>query len=353
MLPTGMEFPTNASLSFTRAGNALVLNIAPPPEDTVPADSLVGKARFDLWHYKDPQLQPTQLLQLNQTRNRTYQAIYNLATKKLVQLTTDSFPSVQLSDDAKVGMQSTSVPYDVERMWGDGGNDIYVVDPATGTRKLIAKKISGNAQLSTAGKYIAYFDKTHWYTYNVATGKTTDITGPVKDVHFDQETWSTPDDPSAWGVAGWTKDDRSVLLNDRFDIWELDPNGMRPAVVLTDSSGRRENMTLRLINLDRDAEERYVPTDEQVWLSAFDEDTKASGFYRARLDARRAPQRVVMDKVRYGPPSKAHDADEYLVTKSTFVDFPNLWVGPTSRRSRRSPTRIPGRRSTTGAPRSW
>ena len=327
MLPTGMEFPANASLSFTRAGNALVLNIAPPAEDTVPADSLVGKARFDLWHYKDPQLQPTQLLQLNQTRNRTYQAVYNLATKRVVQLTSDSFPSVQLSDDAKVGMQSTSVPYDVERMWGAGGNDIYVVDPATGTRKVIAKEITGNAQLSVGGKYIAYFDKTHWYTYNVATGRISDVTGPVKNVHFDQETWSTPDDPSAWGIAGWTKDDRSVLLNDRFDIWDVDPNGARPAVVLTDSLGRRDNMTLRLINLDRDAEERYVPTDEQLWLSAFDEDTKESGFYRARLDTRRAPQRVLLDKVRYGPPSKARDADEYMVTRSTFVDFPNLWVG--------------------------
>ena len=180
-----------------------------------------------------------------------------------MQLTSDSFPSVQLSDDAKVGMQSTSVPYDVERMWGAGGNDIYVVDPATGTRKLIAKEITGNAQLSTAGKYIAYFDKTHWYTYNVATGKIADVTGPVKNVHFDQETWSTPDDPSAWGVAGWTKDDRSLLLNDRFDIWDVDPNGTRPAVVLTDSLGRRENMTLRLINLDRDDEERYVPTENR------------------------------------------------------------------------------------------
>ena len=328
MLPEGMRFPDTFNVSLTRNGTALQFAIAPPAEDTVPADSLVGKARYDLWHWKDPALQPTQLLQANQARNRTYTAVYHLATKKLLQLTGDSFPSVQLSDDAKTGLQSTAVPYDIERMWGDGGNDVYHLDPLTGTRKLIAKKITGTAQLSPGGKYIAYFDKGHWNTFHVATGKVTNITAPAAGVHFEQETWSTPDDPSPWGIAGWTKDDRSVLVNDRFDIWELDPTGARPPLVLTDSLGRRENLTLRLLSLGRDPDERSVDPAQPAWLSAFDEDTKASGFYRTTLDARRAPEKVVMADVRYGTPSKAKDADVYLVTRSTFVEFPNLWVGP-------------------------
>ena len=328
MLPEGMRFPDNVNVSFTRAGNALQFGIAMPAEDSIPADSLVGKARYDLWHWKDPQLQPTQLLQVNQARNRTYTTLYNLATKKLIQLTSDSFPSVQFSDDAKVGLQSTSVPYAIESMWGDGGNDVHSVDPATGARKLIATKITGNAQLSPGGKYVIYFDKTDWHTYNLTTGKVTDITGAATSVHFEQETWSTPDDPSAWGVAGWTKDDRTVLINDRFDVWEVDPTGAKPPVVLTDSLGRRENMTLRLLDLGTDDEERFVDTSKPTWLSAFDEDSKASGFYRTRLDTRRAPEKVVMADVRYGTPSKARNADTYLVTKGTFVDFPNLYVGP-------------------------
>jgi dipeptidyl aminopeptidase/acylaminoacyl peptidase len=328
MLPEGMRFPESFNVSLNRAGTALQFAIAPPPEDTVPADSLVGKSRYDLWHYKDPVLQPTQLLQVNQARNRTYQTVYHLATKKLIQLTSDSFPSVQLSEDGKFGMQSTNVPYDVERMWGDGGNDIYYVDPATGSKKLVAQKITGNAQLSPGGKYIVYFDKNHWSTYNIATGKVTNVTASSPSVHWEQETHSTPDDPGPWGIAGWTKDDRSILINDRFDIWEIDPTGGKPPVVLTDSLGRRENLTLRMIDLGRDEDERFVDTSKPIWLSAFDEDTKASGFYKTKLDARRAPEKVVMADVRYGAPSKAKNAETYLVTKGTFVDFPNLYVGP-------------------------
>src|SRR5690606_10546626 len=117
-----------------------------------------------------------------------------------------------------------------------------------------------------------------------------------------QETHSTPSDPGPWGIAGWTKDDRSMLVNDRFDIWELDPSGVRPPVVLTDSLGRREHITLRMMSLERDPDERFVDTSKPMWLSAFDEDTKESGFYKTRLDARRAPEKVTMDPVRYGNP---------------------------------------------------
>jgi hypothetical protein len=176
MLPEGMRFPDNISVSFTRSGTALQIAIAPPAEDTVPADSLAGKARFDLWHWKDPVLQPTQLLQVNQARNRTYTAIYTLATKKLIQLTTDSFPSVQLSDDAKIGMQSTSVPYDIERMWGDGGNDIYQV--TRDRRGSSSRRSHRDACLFLAAVH-RHFDQATGL-YNVATGRPrTSATAPA------------------------------------------------------------------------------------------------------------------------------------------------------------------------------
>ena len=53
-------------------------------------------------------------------------------------------------------------------------------------------------------------------------------------------------------------------------------------------------------------------------LSAFNDATKESGFYRATLTSRRAPEKVMMDPVRYGNPMKAEKADVYMLTKSTF-----------------------------------
>ena len=65
-----MRIPDAGAVQFTRAGNALTFALQPPPEDTIPADSLVGKAMFDLWTYKDAVLMPTQKLRVAQDRNR-------------------------------------------------------------------------------------------------------------------------------------------------------------------------------------------------------------------------------------------------------------------------------------------
>ena len=49
-----------------------------------------------------------------------------------------------------------------------------------------------------------------------------------------------------FGVAGWTKDDESVVLNDRFDVWKVSPTG-RGGTRLT--NGAAEQVRHRILNL--------------------------------------------------------------------------------------------------------
>ena len=107
----------------------MLFSVAPPPIDSVPADSLVGKAVFDLWHYKDQVLQPTQRLNAARDRNKSYSAIYFMSTKKVVQLADDSIPTVNVSEDGRIGVANSRERYMIEQMWGDGGTDVYVIDP--------------------------------------------------------------------------------------------------------------------------------------------------------------------------------------------------------------------------------
>jgi hypothetical protein len=229
----------------------------------------------------------------------------------------------------------------IEQMWGDGGADVYFVDPTTGARKLIKEKINGSAQLSPEAKFIYFYDHAHWYTYAIATGKLTDVTGPLKGVRFDNETDDHPASPPAWGVAGWTKGDRSMMVYDRFDVWDIDPMGARPATVVTDSVGRKNNLQFRLAEGGggrggrgggrggaAPGEDRgVIDPAEPLLLRATNTETMATGFYREQIGAKKDPEKIVMSDVAYGTPVKAANADEYMLTKSTFVDFPNLWVG--------------------------
>jgi Prolyl oligopeptidase family len=342
MLPSPMRVADNGAPAFTRSGTAITFQIAPPAVDSVPADSLVGKAGFDLWNYKDPTLQPAQRLSAARDRNRSYAAVYFPATKKWTQVANDSIPQANISDDGRVALANSRDRYLVESMWGEGGTDVYVIDPVTGARKMIKEKISSAAQLSPDAKYVMYFDKARWYSYNTATGKVVDVTGPVKGVSFEQETDDHPSTPPAWGIANWTKGDRSVLIYDRYDVWELDPQGVKAAVMVTDSLGRKEHIVLRLAESgggrggrggrgggggaggdDRATIDPAAP----LLLHALNDDTKASGFYRDQLGVNKQPEKIVMADVAYGTPVKAANADEWMLTKGTFTEFPNLWVG--------------------------
>ncbi|MEO8623227.1 MAG: prolyl oligopeptidase family serine peptidase, partial [bacterium] len=344
-LARGVRVSDNANVAFTRTGNAISFGVAPILADSVPSDSLSGKAVFDLWHYKDAQLQPTQRLNAGRDRNRSHQSLYFIAQKKMVTLAVDSLPTVNVGDDGKVVLGTSRERYNIESMWGDGATDVYIIDGTTGAAKLVREHISGNATLSPEDKYVAFFDKGHWYTYNIASGKTTDITSPVKGVSFAQETADTPAIPGNWGVAGWTKGDKSVLLYDRYDLWELDPNAAKPAVNVTDSVGRKNTTVLRLLQLGGGRGGRgggggggggfgagndtanVFDANAPLFLRALNEETKAAGFYRDQLGANRAPEPVVMADVAWGVPMKAKNADEYLITKGTYVDFPNLYAG--------------------------
>src|SRR5207248_10702749 len=73
-----------------------------------------------------------------------------------------------------------------------------------------------------------------------------------------------------------------------------------------------------------DAERGIIDPAEPLLLSAFNDSTKASGFYRDQLGVNKAPERIVMEDVAFGTPLKAADAEQFFVTNSTFVDFLNL-----------------------------
>ena len=336
-----MRVAETANVGFTRAGTAVTFGVGGPQQDTLPADSLRDKAVFDLWHYKDPQLQPTQRLNVARDRNRSFQALYHIAARRVARLANDSIPSVSLSDDGRVGIANSRERYSISAMWGDAGTDVYLVDGLTGGAKLLREKMHAGASLSPEAKYVTLYHDGRWSVYHVANGRTVDLTVP--GVSFARETHDTPSPAPPWGIAGWTKGDRSVLVYDRYDIWEFDPTGNKAPVMVTDSMGRSMNVQLRLAmggggggfggggfgggGGGGDSDERGIDPSKPLLLRGFNQESKNQGFTRDWLNARRRPEVITVAGASFGSLQKADDAEQYLVTKGTYVDFPNLYTG--------------------------
>jgi hypothetical protein len=321
--PAGLLIADRGQVSFTRDGNAVLFSLANVPMDSIPADSLIDKAVYDLWHWQDAQIMPQQKINANRDRNRTYTAMYTLATGKWTQLANDSI-RVQVSNDGRRVLGLNSLEYAIPQFWGEGATDVYLIDPATGARTLVAKQLDGNAQLSPGANYVTWFDHGQWVAYNVATGKKVSLTDKLP-VKFQDEEFDSPDVPPPYGLGGWTAGDKRVLIYDRFDIWEVDPSGVAPARNLTDGEGRRGGLTFRVVDLDR--EDPYLDVTQPLLMRAVDTLTKASGFWRDKLGVDSKPEKILMGDRNYNGLQKARNAEQYLLTQSTYREFPDLYTG--------------------------
>ncbi len=327
-VPADMVVSDDFAPRFSDDGQRLTLGTAPAPPKPRDPDAKAPIA-VDLWHYKDPMLQPMQQVRANQERNRNYRAVVHLADKRFVQLAAKDLPDVDVDPyDPSHALGTSSLPYQQEISWDATYSDVFLVDLKTGARTKLLEHAGGGATRSPGGKYVLYFDRdqAQWFTYRVADGARANLTEKLP-VKFVQEDHDTPNQPGPYGSAGWTANDGSVLLYDRYDIWEIKPDGTG-ARMITNGEGRKQGLEFRYRRLD--PEQRTVPSNAPLLLAATDERTKASGFYRVPFTGAAAPAKLVMLDKAFGAPTKARNGDRLVFTVSRFDEFPDLWVSDTN-----------------------
>ncbi len=336
-MPEGWGASENASPAFTDCGGRLFFGTAPTPEPE-PEDTLLPgeKHKLDIWHYRDPLIQPMQRVQKEDEKKRTYTAVYHFDAMHMVQLADEEVPDITTSQhgDGRLEIGESKLPYLIPNSFESGDyRDVYLVDLLTGERTLVLEKhrgsahrsTIGNPRLSPGGKYLLYYNQAnrHWYTLSLEGQSNTNITGKIPYSMYNK-LHDAPSDPNPYGIAGWVEDDSYVLVYDRFDVWRVDPSGEEAPLSLTNSYGRNNNRRLRHVNLD--PEKDHIGHRERIMLSAFDIYTKQSGFYNIRVHRPGNPEQMVMGDVRYYRPTKAEDAEVLLWQKSTFETYPDLWV---------------------------
>ena len=227
----GDRIAERGRVAFVKDGGVLQFGIQPVPLDSIPADSLYDKAVVDLWHWRDARPQPMQKLQANADRSRAYPAVFHVATRQMRRIASDSMPNAQLSDDGRTAVLVTNVPYQMDALAGEGGNDVHLVNTVTGASRPLAKKIRGSGQLSPGAKYVIWWEGGAWRAHDVAANRTRDLTGGIAGISFEDETHDTPSEPGPYGVGGWTTNDARVLIYDRYDIWEVSPDGFKARMI--------------------------------------------------------------------------------------------------------------------------
>ncbi len=309
---------------------------ATPRRDTSAAAEPIGNV--DVWHWKDPYIQPVQMVRAQQDRNRTFTAAVLLAQKKVVPLADDRMDRVQITRDGAWGIGQDDKDYVDD--WRPQLADYYRVNTTTGERTSILKGQERSLGLSPDGKYFLYWKDKQIWSYDVGANKHVAITqsAPVSFVNVENDYVG---EKPAYGIAGYAKDGKSVVLEHKFDLWVVSLDGSGTARNLTNGIGSKSELRLRYVRLEPDENASAgggfggggggrggggggtIDLAKPVLLSAFNEQDKKAGYYRLEGDQL---TKLVYEDRNFGRPIKAKNADRVLFTRETFVDFPDYWV---------------------------
>lgn len=315
----------NGMLQFSKSASRLFFGTSPEPRQKDTTQLAENRPNVQVWSWDEPVQYTVQNYNKEKDLKKSYQAVYNLGNGSIFQLANEELPNIQLGNegDAALALLSTSRPYSLSSMWeARTRSDYYTVSLDNGERKQIAKADYGRFRLSPQGKYAYWYGETDscWYTIALAEGKLYRLTTPESFPAWDEEN-DVPDYPYAHGAAGWTANDQSLLIYDRYDIWKFDPTAATSPINLT-VNGRKEKLSYRLEQLDKEA--RFIDLGKPQLLKGFNETTKGYGFYNARLSAPAAPKTLLAGNYMLRSINKAKNTDDVIYTMETFQQYPDI-----------------------------
>jgi dipeptidyl aminopeptidase/acylaminoacyl peptidase len=323
---------SGGSVNFSPDGTKLFVNTAPKREPAPPA--AVGPPRPDdftleIWHWKDDRLQPMQKLQATADQARTYSAVVLLDTKQFRQLSDDTIAVSQPPSGSDWALGSDNRKYRHTTGYGLPLSDYSVVNVRTGEKKSVLGGFGGYSTpsplLSPTGKHLLGFDGKDWFTISIPDGKKANLTANLKVKFFDEED-DHPGAPRPVGQPLWTADGKFVLVNDRYDIWKLAVDGSTTENLTKIGRAQEIHFTLLRVQAGDEFEPfRGIDLSKPQLLGAENLHTRDTGFYRLEPGAAQ-PKLLIMGARRYGQPTKAKNADVYLLTVQTFYDHPDYFA---------------------------
>jgi dipeptidyl aminopeptidase/acylaminoacyl peptidase len=330
-LPLNWSVSENGNLSFSDDGTRLYFGTASRPmkeaEDTLLDEE---KYRLDIWSWTDDVLQPVQKKQLDEERKRSFQAVYHIDRNVMFQLADTLVPVLRTyqKGNSDFALASSNLKYRKSLSWDSNDyTDYYIVNVETGSRKLVLENTPSQVYLSPAGNYMLIYDiiQKAWFSMPAQGGEKRNLTSSLQYPFYD-ELNDVPDYPRPYGMAGFLDDNRHVIVYDRHDLWLLDLSGNEAPVNMTNGFGRRNNLRLRYLRLDPEAE--FITRKEVLFLSAFNYENKESGYCSLRKGKPSDPQILIMDKASFSRnPIKARKADMLIWQRETWAESPELYTG--------------------------
>jgi dienelactone hydrolase len=327
-----------------------------PAPEAAPRRGTDELANVDVWNSADERVQSLQMIRAEPDRNFTFRQAFDVAAVKFVKLADETMRDLDVAPDGRwaVGRDTRGFIHDFKRP----AADLYRVNTSTGERTLMLKAQITNTStgshvfgIAPDGRHFLYWKDNRFQAYDLDAATTRPLgNGTVSfvDMEFDH-----PGPRPAYGIAGYTADRKSAIVQHRYDLWEMPLDGSAPKN-LTGGAGTKGEIRFRYVRTEPlepnlgaitaggaapaggggfgggrgggAAARATIDLSKPILLSAYGEYTKKAGFYEL---AGGQLKEVIYEDAAFSNPVKAMKADKYLFTRQTFVQFPDLRVvGP-------------------------
>jgi len=280
-------------LVFNKNGDFLAIRCFDINKDQ--ASEMLIKKQVYIWHYKDKFLQSEQLNEGHDSvlRSQTKWIIYDLPKSRICPISSSGLSGVSIdlftqSSSSVFLLTEVRTPTDLQLIPSEElKKSISYCDLVTNRQVEIAS--SGyytGLSVSPGEKYILYYDflrKKH-LCYVLSTGKTVDfsigVTQPLYNVQKYEELHPLVL-PESYGI--WLKGDSTIMLNDEFDIWAVDPLGLRSPVCITGGIGRQQKIKLDIFQPEGETKNSDLRLGGWIWLKGVRKTDYQEGFTKFRL----------------------------------------------------------------------
>jgi dipeptidyl aminopeptidase/acylaminoacyl peptidase len=325
--PAGMVLSELGEATWSKDGSRVFLGVKEQrPKVEEPAED-EERTNVEVWHWADERLQSQQKVQADADRRATFAAVVHLDGGRLVQLEDPAMPRTETTSDGRWAIGQHDAAYRFLFDESGGLRDLVRIDVATGERSTLVERVRFPLGLSPDGRWHAWFSDGRLWLQEIASGTRTELSA-LAPVSFLNEEADRPGEKNSYGLAGWAKDGRFVLVNARRDLWLLPVGRDGQAQDLTRGVGEREQIRFRLVSLDDEEDETGIDTSRPIVLSAFGERSKKSGYWI--VEPGREPRPLIWQDRSIGGITKAENADRVIFTAQTFEEFPNWWATNTS-----------------------
>ena len=315
----GLYEPRQKDATDETPADAASADAGPAAADGDPAANADEKVDLVLWHYKDPRLQTQQEVQETRDRAFSYVAEYRVDSKKFIRLADDELRNVTVNTKSRWAVGTDDREYELlGSLDGRRYENVYAVDLTTGARKPIVKHLRYFSGASPDGSKILYFENGDYHVYSLATGDDRNITQGLPVSFVDVEDDHNEVKPPV-NAVGWASDNKTVLLTDAWDIWQVPADGGQ-AVNLT-VNGKKDGVRYQQrFALETPAERAAgIDLSKPQFFRAYGEWTKKGGIARVEPGAPGA-RMLAWSDASYPSLIKAKNADAYLMAKGSSTE---------------------------------